>query len=178
MITKEETGKYLNENKQRFLDELFELLRIPSVSADPKFKDDVKKAAQYVKEKFEAAGADNAEVCETKGHPIVYAEKLIDPELPTVLVYGHYDVQPADPYELWDSEPFNPVIKDGKIVARGSADDKGQMYIHIKAFEMMMKNGGVPCNVKFMIEGEEEVGSENLEIFIAENKEKLKSNKP
>ncbi len=175
MITKEETGKYLNENKQRFLDELFELLRIPSVSADPKFKDDVKKAAQYVKEKFEAAGADNAEVCETKGHPIVYAEKLIDPELPTVLVYGHYDVQPADPYELWDSEPFNPVIKDGKIVARGSADDKGQMYIHIKAFEMMMKNGGVPCNVKFMIEGEEEVGSENLEIFIAENKEKLKS---
>lgn len=175
MITKEETGKYLNENKQRFLDELFELLRIPSVSADPKFKDDVKKAAQYVKEKFEAAGADNAEVCETKGHPIVYAEKLIDPELPTVLVYGHYDVQPADPYELWDSEPFNPVVKDEKIVARGSADDKGQMYIHIKAFEMMMKNGGVPCNVKFMIEGEEEVGSENLEIFIAENKEKLKS---
>lgn len=175
MITKEETGQYLSENKQRFLDELFELLRIPSVSADPKFKEDVQKAAQFVKEKFEAAGADNAEVCQTKGHPIVYAEKLIDTALPTVLVYGHYDVQPADPYELWDSEPFNPVIKDGKIVARGSADDKGQMYIHIKAFEMMMKNGGVPCNVKFMIEGEEEVGSENLEIFIAENKEKLKS---
>lgn len=175
MITKEETGQYLSENKQRFLDELFELLRIPSVSADPKFKDDVQKAAQFVKEKFDAAGADNAEVCQTKGHPIVYAEKLIDPDLPTVLVYGHYDVQPADPYELWESEPFNPVIKNGKIVARGSADDKGQMYIHIKAFEMMMKNGGVPCNVKFMIEGEEEVGSENLEIFIAENKEKLKS---
>jgi acetylornithine deacetylase/succinyl-diaminopimelate desuccinylase-like protein len=175
MITKEETGKYLSDNKQRFLDELFELLRIPSVSADPKFKDDVQKAAQFVKEKFEEAGADNAEVCQTKGHPIVYADKIIDPSLPTVLVYGHYDVQPADPYELWDSEPFNPVIKDGKIVARGSADDKGQMYIHIKAFEMMMKNGGVPCNVKFMIEGEEEVGSENLEIFIAENKEKLKS---
>jgi acetylornithine deacetylase/succinyl-diaminopimelate desuccinylase-like protein len=133
------------------------------------------KAAQFVKEKFDAAGADNAEVCQTNGHPIVYAEKLIDPKLPTVLVYGHYDVQPADPYELWESEPFNPVIKNGKIVARGSADDKGQMYIHIKAFEMMMKNGGVPCNVKFMIEGEEEVGSENLEIFIAENKEKLKS---
>ncbi|WMN12444.1 dipeptidase [Marivirga salinae] len=175
MITKEETGQYLSENKQRFLDELFELLRIPSVSADPKFKDDVQKAAQFVKGKFEAAGADNAEVCQTKGHPIVYADKIIDPNLPTVLVYGHYDVQPADPYELWDSEPFNPVIKNGKIVARGSADDKGQMYIHIKAFEMMMKNGGVPCNVKFMIEGEEEVGSENLEIFIAENKEKLKS---
>jgi acetylornithine deacetylase/succinyl-diaminopimelate desuccinylase-like protein len=175
MITKEETGQYLSENKERFLDELFELLRIPSVSADPKFKEDVQKAAQFVKEKFDAAGADNAEVCQTNGHPIVYAEKLIDPKLPTVLVYGHYDVQPADPYELWESEPFNPVIKNGKIVARGSADDKGQMYIHIKAFEMMMKNGGVPCNVKFMIEGEEEVGSENLEIFIAENKEKLKS---
>lgn len=175
MITKEETGQYLSENKQRFLDELFELLRIPSVSADPKFKEDVKMAAEFVKDKLEAAGADNVEVCQTKGHPIVYAEKLIDPALPTVLVYGHYDVQPADPYELWDSEPFNPVIKNGKIVARGSADDKGQMYIHIKAFEMMMKNGGVPCNVKFMIEGEEEVGSENLEIFIADNKEKLKS---
>jgi acetylornithine deacetylase/succinyl-diaminopimelate desuccinylase-like protein len=175
MITKEETGQYLNENKERFLNELFDLLRIPSVSADPKFKDDVKKAAHFVKGKFEAAGADNVEVCETAGHPIVYADKIIDPELPTVLVYGHYDVQPADPYELWDSEPFNPVIKNGKIVARGSADDKGQMYIHIKAFEMMMKNGGVPCNIKFMIEGEEEVGSENLEIFIAENKEKLKS---
>ncbi|SMG42940.1 Acetylornithine deacetylase/Succinyl-diaminopimelate desuccinylase [Marivirga sericea] len=175
MITKEETGKYLDENKQRFLDELFDLLRIPSVSADPKFKGDVKKAAEFMKAKFEEAGADNVEVCETAGHPIVYADKLIDPKLPTVLVYGHYDVQPADPYELWDSEPFNPVIKDGKIVARGSADDKGQMYIHVKAFEMMMQNGGVPCNVKFMIEGEEEVGSENLEIFIAENKEKLKS---
>ncbi|WP_296622081.1 dipeptidase [Marivirga sp.] len=175
MITKEETGKYLQENKQRFLDELFDLLRIPSVSADPKFKGDVKKAAEFMKAKFEEAGADNVEVCETAGHPIVYADKIIDPELPTVLVYGHYDVQPADPYELWDSEPFNPVIKDGKIVARGSADDKGQVYIHVKAFEMMMKNGGVPCNVKFMIEGEEEVGSENLEIFIAENKEKLKS---
>jgi len=175
MITKEQTGQYLSENKQRFLDELFELLRIPSVSADPKFQEDVQKAAQFVKEKFDAAGADNAEVCQTKGHPIVYAEKLIDPSLPTVLVYGHYDVQPADPYELWESEPFNPVIKNGKIVARGAADDKGQMYIHIKAFEMMMQNGGVPCNVKFMIEGEEEVGSENLEIFIAENKEKLKS---
>jgi acetylornithine deacetylase/succinyl-diaminopimelate desuccinylase-like protein len=175
MITKEETGKYLQENKQRFLDELFDLLRIPSVSADPKFKGDVKKAAEFMKAKFEEAGADNVEVCETAGHPIVYADKIINPELPTVLVYGHYDVQPADPYELWDSEPFNPVIKNGKIVARGSADDKGQMYIHVKAFEMMMKNGGVPCNVKFMIEGEEEVGSENLEIFIADNKEKLKS---
>lgn len=175
MITKEETGQYLQENKQRFLDELFELLRIPSVSADKKFKGDVLKAADFLKEKFEKAGAENVEICPTAGYPIVYADKIIDPKLPTVLVYGHYDVQPADPYELWESEPFNPVIKNGKIVARGSADDKGQMYIHIKAFEMMMQKGGVPCNVKFMIEGEEEVGSENLEIFIRENKEKLKA---
>ena len=175
MITKEQTSQYLQDNKQRFLDELFDLLRIPSVSADKKFKADVLKAADFLKTKFEAAGAENVEVCETAGNPIVYADKIIDPSLPTVLVYGHYDVQPADPYELWESEPFNPVIKNGKIVARGSADDKGQMYIHVKAFEMMMQNGGVPCNVKFMIEGEEEVGSESLETYIKENTEKLKA---
>lgn len=175
MITKADTSKYLEDNKQRFLDELFDLLRIPSVSADPKFKGDVLKAADFLKTKFIEAGADNVEVCETAGYPIVYADKIIDPKLPTVLVYGHYDVQPADPYELWESEPFNPVIKNGKMIARGSADDKGQMYIHVKAFEMMMQNGGVPCNIKFMIEGEEEVGSENLEIFIKENTEKLKA---
>ena len=175
MITKEETSQYLAENKQRFLDELFDLLRIPSVSADKNFKADVHKAAEFLKDKFTAAGAENVEICQTAGYPIVYADKIIDPNLPTVLVYGHYDVQPADPYELWESEPFNPVIKNGKIVARGSADDKGQMYIHVKAFEMMMNKGGVPCNVKFMIEGEEEVGSENLEIFIRENQEKLKA---
>ncbi|MFQ3213878.1 MAG: acetylornithine deacetylase/succinyl-diaminopimelate desuccinylase-like protein [Marivirga sp.] len=175
MITKEETSQYLQDNKQRFIDELCDLLRIPSVSADKKFKGDVLKAADFLKEKFEKAGAENVEICSTEGYPIVYADKLIDPSLPTVLVYGHYDVQPADPYELWESEPFNPVIKNGKIVARGSADDKGQMYIHVKAFELMMQNGGVPCNIKFMIEGEEEVGSENLEIFIRNNKEKLKA---
>ncbi len=175
MITKVDTSQYLNDNRQRFLDELFDLLRIPSVSADPKFKKDVLKAADFLKTKFTEAGAENVEICETAGYPIVYADKIVDPQLPTVLVYGHYDVQPADPYELWESDPFNPVIKDGKMIARGAADDKGQMYIHVKAFEMMMQNGGVPCNIKFMIEGEEEVGSENLEIFIKENTEKLKA---
>jgi len=165
--------KYLDQNKDRFLEELLELLRIPSVSADPKFKDDVLATAVFVKDKLVAAGADNVEICETAGYPIVYGEKLVDPALPTVLVYGHYDVQPADPYELWDSPPFEPVIKDGKIYARGACDDKGQFYMHIKAFETMMQNGGVPCNVKFMIEGEEEVGSDNLEPFVKSNVEKL-----
>jgi acetylornithine deacetylase/succinyl-diaminopimelate desuccinylase-like protein len=135
----------------------------------------VRKAAKYLEEKFKEAGVDKVEICETEGHPIVYAEKMIDPSLPTVLVYGHYDVQPADPYELWDSPPFEPVIKDDKIYARGACDDKGQMYMHIKAFESMMQTSNLPCNAKFMIEGEEEVGSDNLETFVKENKEKLKS---
>ncbi|EOZ96014.1 Acetylornithine deacetylase [Indibacter alkaliphilus LW1] len=173
--------QFISENQQRFIEELFELLRIPSVSADPKFKDDVFKAAEFVKESLENAGADQVEVCQTAGYPIVYGEKIIDPSLPTVLVYGHYDVQPADPYELWDSPPFEPVIKktprhpEGAIFARGSADDKGQFYMHVKAFEAMMANEALPCNVKFMIEGEEEVGSEHLDIFVKENKEKLKA---
>ena len=167
--------EYQNEHKDRFLDELLNLLRIPSVSADSKFKGDVAKAADFIKSKFEEAGVDNAEICPTAGHPIVYAEKIIDPSLPTALVYGHYDVQPADPYELWDSPPFEPAIKDEKIYARGACDDKGQMYMHIKAFESLIKTSGLPCNVKFMIEGEEEVGSDNLGIFVKENKEKLKS---
>lgn len=166
---------YLEENKQRFLDELIELLRIPSVSADEKFAADVNKAATFVKLQLMKAGAENVEVCPTKGYPIVYGEKIIDPKLPTVLVYGHYDVQPADPYELWNSPPFEPVVKDGDIYARGACDDKGQMYMHVKAFEMMMKNNSLPCNIKFMIEGEEEVGSVNLGTFAAENKERLKS---
>lgn len=165
--------EYIENNKERFINELIELLRIPSVSADSKFNKDMKRAADYLKKKFEEAGVDNVEICETKGHPIVYAEKIIDPALPTVLVYGHYDVQPADPYELWDSPPFEPVIKDGKIYARGACDDKGQMYMHVKAFETMMKHDGIFCNIKFMIEGEEEVGSDNLEIFVKNNKEKL-----
>lgn len=167
------SNPYIEQNQQRFLDELFELLRIPSVSADKKFKEDVKRAADYVKAKLEAAGADKAEICQTEGHPIVYAEKVVDKSLPTVLVYGHYDVQPADPYDLWHTPPFEPTIRDEKIYARGASDDKGQMYMHVKAFETMMQSGSLPCNVKFMIEGEEEVGSANLGKFIAAHKEKL-----
>lgn len=164
---------YLEENQKRFIEELLSLLRIPSVSADNAYAKDVHKAADFIAEKLEAAGADKVEVCQTAGYPVVYGEKLIDDRLPTILVYGHYDVQPADPIELWTSPPFEPVVKDGKIYARGASDDKGQMYMHLKAFEMMMANGGVPCNVKFMIEGEEEVGSDNLETFVRANTERL-----
>ncbi|MER2998121.1 dipeptidase [Pontibacter populi] len=166
-------NNYISENKDRFLNELLDMLRIPSVSADPKFKQDVLRTAEFVKDRLSEAGADKVELCETAGYPIVYGEKIIDPSLPTVLVYGHYDVQPADPYELWNSPPFEPVIKDGKIYARGACDDKGQMYMHVKAFEVMMRNNALPCNVKFMIEGEEEVGSANLATFVKNNKAKL-----
>jgi len=165
--------QHFQSNKERYLEELLDLLRIPSVSADSKFKGDVRKAAEFIKAKFEEAGADTVELVETPGHPIVYAEKIIDPKLPTVLVYGHYDVQPADPYELWDSPPFEPVIKNDRIYARGACDDKGQMYMHVKAFESLVKAGSLPCNAKFMIEGEEEVGSSHLETFVKENKKKL-----
>lgn len=171
----QEIKKYVEENKQRFLDELFELLRFPSVSADPKYKGDVLKTADFVAEKLKEAGADNVEVCQTAGYPIIYGDKIIDASLPTVLVYGHYDVQPADPLELWHTPPFEPTIRDGKIYARGSADDKGQFYMHVKAFELMMKTNTVACNVKFMIEGEEEVGSSNLGIFVKDNAERLKA---
>ena len=167
--------EYISSNKERFLAELFDWLRIPSVSADSRHKTDVRKAAEFLKEKFSSAGVDKVEICETKGHPIVYAEKITDPTLPTVLVYGHYDVQPADPLELWESPPFEPVVKDGKIFARGSCDDKGQVYMHVKAFETMFKNKALPCNVKFMVEGEEEVGSDNLGTFVKENKSRLKA---
>lgn len=166
---------YIDQHKDRFLSELFELLRIPSVSANPDFKDDVFEAAAYIETKLIEAGATRVEICPTDGYPIVYGEKMIDPKLPTVLVYGHYDVQPADPYELWHSPPFEPVVKDGKIYARGACDDKGQMYMHIKAFELMMQTNQLSCNVKFMIEGEEEVGSSNLATFVKNNKERLKA---
>ncbi|MFT4061201.1 MAG: dipeptidase [Edaphocola sp.] len=168
-------NEYLEANKGRFLDELIDLLRIPSVSADSQYKQDVARCADAIKGYMVAAGAENVEVCPTAGNPIVYGEKIIDPALPTVLVYGHYDVQPADPLELWHSGPFDPVIKDGKIYARGACDDKGQMFMHIKAFEIMNKTNTLACNVKMMIEGEEEVGSTNLGIFVAANKEKLKA---
>jgi acetylornithine deacetylase/succinyl-diaminopimelate desuccinylase-like protein len=166
---------YINENKDRFLNELIDWLKIPSVSADMTFKKDVLAAAEFLKSEFIRLGMDQVEICETKGHPIVYAEKIIDPSWPTVLVYGHYDVQPADPIELWDSPPFDPVIKDGKIYARGACDDKGQVYMHVKAFEVMKETGNLNCNIKLMIEGEEEIGSANLSIFVKENKEKLKA---
>lgn len=166
---------YIKNQEDRFLSELLDLLRIPSVSADPKYKADVARCAEAVKKRMEEAGLDKVEVCPTVGHPIVYGEKIIDPAKPTVLVYGHYDVQPPDPLDLWHSGPFEPVIKDGLIYARGSADDKGQFYMHVKAIEAMLKNGGLPCNVKVMIEGEEEVGSDNLGTFVKANKDRLKA---
>ena len=170
---------YIAEHKQRFIDELIELLKIPSISADSAYKDDVIKTASVIKNSLEKAGCDTVEICDTPGYPIVYGEKIIDKNLPTVLVYGHYDVQPPDPLDLWHSPPFDPVIKktelhpEGAIFARGSCDDKGQMYMHVKAMEYMTQTGQLPCNVKFMIEGEEEVGSESLEWFVTRNQEKL-----
>ena len=171
---------YVNANKERFLNELLDLLKIPSISAKPEHKPDMFTTAEAVKQLLIEAGADKVEICQTKGYPVVYGEKIIDSSKPTVVVYGHYDVQPADPLDLWDSPPFEPVIKktdihpEGAIFARGACDDKGQMYMHVKAFETMMKTNTLPCNVKFMIEGEEEVGSSNLGPWIIENKEKLK----
>lgn len=158
--------EYIQTNQTRFLDELLDMLRIPSISADPKYKQDVARTASVVAQRLREAGADLVEIYPTDGHPIVYAEKKIDPDKPTVLVYGHYDVQPPDPLNLWHSPPFEPVIKNEKIYARGACDDKGQMYMHVKAFETMMQNNALPCNVKFMIEGEEEVGSPNLGPFV------------
>ena len=175
------TQDYINNNKERFLEELLEFIKIPSVSADMKFENDVLKAAGFLEQNLKNIGVDSVEVFPTEGHPIVYGEKIIDQNLPTVLVYGHYDVQPADPYELWDSDPFHPVIKktdihpNGAIFARGACDDKGQMFMHVKAFEAMYKSGELTCNVKFMFEGEEEVGSKNLEKFVRANTRLLKA---
>src|SRR6476659_835505 len=161
--------EYQQKNKDRFLNELLELLRIPSVSARSEHKDDMQHCADAVKKSFLDAGADKATVYATNGHPIVYAEKFIDPSKPTVLVYGHYDVQPADPLELWHSGPFEPVIKDEKIYARGACDDKGQVYMHIKALETMVHTASLPTNIKFCIEGEEEIGSPHLAKFVKAN---------
>jgi len=166
---------YQDKNKERFLNELLDLLRIPSVSARSEHKNDMVKCAEAVKQRLLEAGADMAEIIPTEGHPIVYGEKIFDPSKPTVLVYGHYDVQPPDPLELWHSGPFDPVIKDGKIYARGACDDKGQFYMHVKALEMMVKTKTLKTNIKFCIEGEEEVGSPNLGKFVASNKEQLKA---
>ena len=165
--------KYIEENKSRFLEELFELLRIPSISAMADHKGDMYKAAEFIKSKLMAAGADKAEVMETEGHPVVVGRKIIDPSLPTVMVYGHYDVQPVDPLNLWTTPPFSPEIRDEKIYARGANDNKGQLYMHVKAFELMSRTNSLPCNIKFLIEGEEEVGSVHLKKFCIENKELL-----
>jgi len=168
-------NEYIDQNKDRFLSELFDLLRIPSISADSAYDEHTARCATHVAERFKEVGVDKVSIEQTEGHPIVYGEKIIDPNLTTILVYGHYDVQPSSPDELWDTPPFEPTVKDGKIYARGAADDKGQFYMHVKAFETMVKTGTLTCNVKFMIEGEEEVGSSNLGPYCIANKEKLKS---
>jgi acetylornithine deacetylase/succinyl-diaminopimelate desuccinylase-like protein len=171
-MTREE---YIETHKDKFLDELFDLLRMPSISADSAFAGDVQKCAEYVAKRLQEAGADNVTLEKTAGNPIVYGEKMVDPSKPTILVYGHYDVQPSVPDELWNTPPFEPTIKDGNIYARGACDDKGQMYMHLKAFETMMETNTLHCNVKFMIEGEEEIGSTNLGIYVKANQEKLKA---
>ena len=166
---------YIEENKDRFLEELFSLIRIPSISSIEAHKPDMLKCAERWKELILAAGADKCEVMPTKGNPVVYAEKIIDRSKPTILIYGHYDVMPVDPVELWNTEPFEPVVKDGHIWARGADDDKGQSFMHAKAFEYLVKTSTLPCNVKFMLEGEEEIGSVSLYDFCSEHKEMLKS---
>ena len=166
---------YIDQNKERFLEELFELIRIPSVSAREENKSDMIRAAELIREHLLKAGADRAELFPTQGNPVVYGERIISEDLPTVLVYGHYDVQPAEPFELWKTPPFEPEVRDGKIYARGADDDKGQMFMHVKAFELMNATGTLPCNVKFMIEGEEETGSASLEKFCHDHRDMLKS---
>ncbi|MGB0198845.1 MAG: M20/M25/M40 family metallo-hydrolase, partial [Flavobacteriaceae bacterium] len=173
------TLSYIQKNKKRFLEELFALIRIPSISADPAYADDMQKAAEKVQKLLEESGCTHTQMYPTEGYPVVYGECLIDPKLPTVLVYGHYDVQPPDPLDLWDNDPFDPIVKktkthpEGAIFARGACDDKGQFFMHLKALEVMLKTEGLPCNVKFMIEGEEEVGSDNLEAFVREHADLL-----
>lgn len=170
-----EIKEYIEKNKERFLNELFELIRIPSISSVAEHKPDMYKCAEKWREILLNAGADKAEVFETEGNPVTYGEKIIDPALPTVLVYGHMDVMPVDPVDLWKTSPFEPVVKDGKIWARGADDDKGQSFMHAKAFEYMVKTGNLPCNVKFMIEGEEEIGSTHLPDFCRKHKDMLKA---
>ena len=169
------TDKYIKENKDRFLEELFELIRIPSISSEAAHKKDMIRCAECWRKHLLQAGADKAEVMPTDGNPIVYGEKIIDPKKPTVLVYGHYDVMPVDPIDLWHTDPFEPVVKDGKIWARGADDDKGQSFMHAKAFETMVKTNTLPCNVKFMLEGEEEIGSGSLAKWIVKYKNLVKA---
>lgn len=168
------SNQFVCENRERFLEELFELLRIPSISAQSDHRDDMVKTAEWLRASLLKAGADRAEVMPTAGNPVVYAEKIIDPAKPTVVVYGHYDVMPEDPKDEWRTSPFEPVIKDGRIWCRGADDDKGQLFMHAKAFEAMVATGELPCNVKFMLEGEEEIGSPSLYGWCEENKELVK----
>ena len=168
-------NQYLEENKERFLNELFELIRIPSISSQSEHKQDMYRCAEKWVELMLSAGVDKAQVFETEGHPVAYGEKILDPSYKTVLIYGHMDVMPVDPIDLWHTDPFEPVVKDGKIWARGADDDKGQAFMHAKAFEYLLKTGQLKCNVKFMIEGEEEIGSPNLPKFCEEHKEMLKA---
>jgi acetylornithine deacetylase/succinyl-diaminopimelate desuccinylase-like protein len=170
-----EIKSYVESNKDRFLNELFDLIRIPSISSSSVAKDSMKKAAEFIKKSLISAGADHAEVKETGGWPVVYGQKFVTESLPTVLVYGHYDVQPVEPLDLWDSPPFEPEVRNGRIYARGADDDKGQLFMHVKAFELMNRTGTLACNVKFMIEGEEEIGSPSLKKFCKENRELLKA---
>jgi acetylornithine deacetylase/succinyl-diaminopimelate desuccinylase-like protein len=171
----EKITNYIKENKDRFLAELFEIIRIQSVSAKVENKNDMLRMAEHLRKSLLDAGAARAEIYPTAGHPVLYAEKIMSEDLPTILIYGHYDVQPAEPLELWISSPFEPEIRDGKIWGRGTDDDKGQLFMHVKAFELMTRTGLLPCNVKFMIEGEEEVGSVNLERFCIDHRDMLKA---
>ncbi|MFV0507528.1 MAG: dipeptidase [Bacteroidales bacterium] len=173
MITTSEVKNYIEQNKEQMIEELFSLLRIPSVSSDPSKKADMLRVAETIQDLLIDAGADVATIYPTEGNPVCYAEKIIDPKLPTILVYGHMDVMPADPLELWDSEPFEPIIKDGKIWGRGANDDKGQAFMHLKAFQYLVDSGNLNCNVKFMLEGEEEIGSPSLGKWCEENKNML-----
>ena len=168
------SNQFVQENRERFLEELFELLRIPSISAQSDHREDMVRTAEWLRASLLKAGADRAEVMPTAGNPVVYAEKIIDPSKPTVVVYGHYDVMPEDPKDEWRTNPFEPVIKDGRIWCRGADDDKGQLFMHAKAFEAMVATGELPCNVKFMLEGEEEIGSPSLYGWCEENKELVK----
>lgn len=171
----EKVSEYINKNKEKFLEELFGLIRIPSISSLADHKPDMLRAAEYWKQSMLKGGADKAEIIPTPGNPVIYGEKIIDLSKPTILIYGHYDVMPVDPVELWQSKPFEPEVRDGKIFARGADDDKGQSFMHAKAFEAMVQTGALPCNVKFMIEGEEEIGSPNLEQFCKDHKDMLKA---
>lgn len=175
MTAMKEVKLYIERNRERFLDELFELLRIPSVSAQSSHKEDMVRCAEHLAAALVEAGADHAEVMPTEGNPVVFGEKIVDPRAKTVLVYGHYDVMPVEPVEEWRTDPFEPVVKEGRIWGRGADDDKGQLFMHVKAFEAMCATGSLLCNVKFMLEGEEEIGSEHLYKFCADNKRLLKA---